>query len=87
MYVFEAFLLGSYDPADFDDIDGTANRVVGKAFFLLLTGVILILLLNLLIALLSDSYEEVHFPHACQFRFCCSVTGHHAHCQVLIVRS
>ena len=35
------------------------NSITGKVFFVLLSIAVLIILLNLLIALLSDSYEEI----------------------------
>ena len=59
LYTYETLLLGSYDPEDFDNIKPLVNQVIGKIFFVVLTLVVFILLLNLLIALLSDSYEEV----------------------------
>ena len=51
LHVYEAFVLGTLDTGAFDDL---RQSIAGHIFFVLLTGVTLIIQLNLLIALMTD---------------------------------
>jgi hypothetical protein len=56
LYLYEALLLGTFE---YNDLDDTHSPVVAKIIFVMLTLFVLIILLNLLIALMSDSFERI----------------------------
>lgn len=62
--VYQMLLLGEYDPSDFDE---AANSITAKIAFVILSMAVLIILLNLLIALLSDSFEEIKERESMEF--------------------
>jgi hypothetical protein len=55
---FRMMILGDFDTAEFV-VGGDANQWVIRVVFVLTMVLVLIILLNLLIALLSDSYEKI----------------------------
>jgi hypothetical protein len=55
-YMYQALLLGSFN---YQDLNLISFPLMGKFIFVLLTFFVLIVLLNLLIALMSDSFERI----------------------------
>jgi len=55
-YMYQSLLLGSFEYDDFNFLD---YPMIAKFLFVLLTLFILVVLLNLLIALMSDSFERI----------------------------
>ena len=58
-YMYQALLLGGFG---YEDLNMISFPGIGKGIFILLTFFVLIVILNLLIALMSDSYERIKVP-------------------------
>lgn len=56
LHMYESFVLGTYETSNFDGIN---QPVIGHVFFVFLSLFTLIIQLNLLIALMTDSFEKI----------------------------
>lgn len=66
IYLYQALLLGTFEN---DDLDDTNYSILGKLIFIALSLFVLIICLNLLIALMSDSFERIKEREEQEFTF------------------